>query len=310
MSAEATPSLAARLVNRYLRLTMKRLHLHKMAPDELRYWFENRRLPFIPKGVDVELVEEAKTVGEWQRPNAGGGGVLFYIHGGGYLFGSPRVYRTMTFRLALAAGVNVFALRYRLAPESRCPAPIEDAVNAYESLLRSGMRPGDIVFGGDSAGGGLALAAMQALAAKGAPMPAGAVLYSPWTDLTASGASVARNAESDCMFREETVRSGGRRYAGTLDLEDPRVSPLFGDLRGLPPLLVFASSSEMLFDDSARLVERARAQGTSVRFEQRAGLAHVWPLLAALMPEGKEAIALTAEFIRERLRAEPQRSAA
>lgn len=100
---------------------------------------------------------------------------------------------------------------------------------------------------------------MQALAVKGAPMPAGAVLYSPWTDLTASGASVARNAESDCMFREETVRSGGRRYAGTLDLEDPRVSPLFGDLRGLPPLLVFASSSEMLFDDSARLVERARA---------------------------------------------------
>ncbi|NWG71153.1 MAG: alpha/beta hydrolase [Parvularculaceae bacterium] len=303
MSDNRPPSLAARLVNRYLRLTMKRLPLHQMAPDELRYWFENRRLPFIPKGVDVELVESGKVVGEWQRPRAGGAGVLLYIHGGGYIFGSPRVYRTLTFRLALAAGVNVFALRYRLAPESLCPAPIEDALAAYEHLLKSGFRPDEIVLGGDSAGGGLALATLQALLAKGAPQPAGAVLYSPWTDLSASGASVARNAESDCMFREETVRAGGRRYAGTLDLKDPRVSPLFGDFRGMAPLLVFASSSEMLHDDSVRLVERARAQGASVRFEESAGLAHVWPLLAALMPEGREAIATTAGFIRERIKA-------
>ncbi|MEQ1929587.1 MAG: alpha/beta hydrolase [Parvularculaceae bacterium] len=310
MAADAAPSIAARLVNRYLRSTMKRLELDKVAPDALRYWFEKRAFPLVPKGVDVELIDKYGVAGEWQRPRGASAGVILFMHGGGYIFGSPRLYRTLTFRLALAAGANVFALRYPLSPESRCPAAIDSAVRAFEFLVSSGHKPGEIVFGGDSAGGGLALATMQALAAKGAPQPAGAFLYSPWTDLTTSGASIERNAQSDVMFNLDGMRHAGGPYAGTLDRNDPRVSPLFGSFRGLPPLLVFASASEMLYDDSTRLAERARAQGVNVRFEAREGLAHVWPMFGAIMPEAREALALTAGFVRERTTQDSQRSAA
>jgi acetyl esterase/lipase len=278
---------------------MKRLRMDLMAPEELRSWFELRRMPFAPKGVDVELVE-TRAVGEWQRPAGGASRAILFLHGGGYVFGSPLLYRSMTFRLALDAPANIFSLRYRLAPESRCPAPIEDALLAYEMMLGEGWKPSEILFAGDSAGGGLALATMQEIAAKGGVEPAGAVLYSPWTDLTATAPSLRRNAQSDCMFRLEGIGAAGRRYAGALDLKDPRVSPLFGEFQGLPPLLVFASESEMLFDDSARLVERARAAGVDVRFEPRDGLAHVWPLFSSVMPEAREALALTAQFVRER----------
>jgi acetyl esterase/lipase len=281
-----------------------------MAPDDLRYWFEKRALPLVPKGISVEPVEDGVIAGEWQRPREPGPAVIFYIHGGGYVFGSPRVYRTLTFPLALAANASLFALRYPMAPESRCPAPIESAVAGYERLLAKGIEPGRIVFGGDSAGGGLALAALQAIAARGMARPAGAFLFSPWTDLTASGASVARNAASDCMFQEASIRAGGKRYAGTLDLKDPRASPLFGAFRGLPPLLVFASAAEMLYDDATRLVERARAEGVSATLESWEGLPHVWQLFAALMPEARQALALTAEFVKERTKSQLQRLAA
>jgi acetyl esterase/lipase len=206
----------------------------------------------------------------------------------------------MTMPMAAMAGADLFSLNYRLAPEHPCPAAIDDALAAYDWLLANGAEPGRIALGGDSAGGGLALAVLQALRERARPMPAGAFLYSPWTDLAATGRTVAENAARDCMFHDQAIRETGKKYAGALDLKDPRVSPLYGDFRGLPPLLVLASEHEMLFDDARRMVEKARAAGVEVRFEPRGGLCHVWPLFYPLFPEAREALRLTGDFVRER----------
>lgn len=294
-------SLRARLANRYLRLTMKRKPLHLIEPAELRDYFERRRINLHPRDVAIEPVAEAGVKGEWQRP-AGLSGtppVILYMHGGAYVFGSTGLYRSMTMPMAKIAGADLFSLDYRLAPENPCPAAIEDALAAYD-WLRKRVAPQRIVFGGDSAGGGLVLATLQALRDRGLPAPAGAFVYSPWTDLAATGPSVSANARSDCMFQEASIRDGGSRYAGPLDLKDPRVSPLYGDFRGLPPLLVLVSETEMLFDDARRMVEKARAAGVDVRFEPRPGLCHVWPLFYPLYPETKAALELTGSFVRER----------
>jgi len=294
-------SLRARLANRYLRLTIKPKALHLIAPDELRAMFESRKVPILPRGVDLEAVSREGVRGEWQRPqDARNGRIVLYMHGGAYMFGSAGLYRSMTMPLALKSCASLFSLEYRLAPEHPCPAAIEDAVAAFEWLLNGVGAPDRIIFGGDSAGGGLVLATLQVLRALGKPMPAGAFVFSPWADLEATGASVSANALRDCMFQQSTVREIGAFYAGALDRTDPRVSPLYGDFRGLPPLLVFASRDEMLFDDARRVVEKATAVGVDVQFEPRSGLSHVWPLFYPLYPEAGEALAITADFIRVR----------
>ncbi len=293
-------SLRAQLANRYLRLTMKKKPLHLIEAPALRRYFEARRIPIYPKDVTIEPVAEGAVKGEWQRP-AGGGPkpVIFYMHGGGYIFGSTGLYRSMTMPMAAIAGADLFSLDYRLAPEHPCPAAIEDALAAYD-WLTARTPPARIVLGGDSAGGGLALATLQALRQRGRPMPAGAFFYSPWTDLAATGATVASNARADAMFNETSIRESGKKYAGALDLKDPRVSPLYGDFHGLPPLLVLASRDEMLFDDARRAVEKAKAAGVSVRFEPGEGLCHVWPLFYPLFPEAKAGLETTGAFVRER----------
>lgn len=304
------PSISAQLLSRYLRLTMKPKPLHLIEANELRRWFERRALPLTKRGARNELVNDGRVRGEWMHPASGAKRTLLYLHGGGYVFGSPKIYRTLTSALAVAADADVFAPIYRLAPEHPCPAAIEDGVAAYEWLLAAGRKPSEIVIGGDSAGGGLTLAVLMALRDKGAPMPAGAVLYSPWTDLAVTGASAKVNDVSDAMFREETVSGGAARYCGALERSDPRASPLYGNFAGLPPLLVFVSKSEILYDDAVRTVEQARAAGVEVSFEPRDGLPHVWPMFQALIPEGREAVSLTADFVEARTSAGPMEKAA
>lgn len=294
------PSLRAQLVNRYIRMIMKPKRLDLMAPPLLREWIEQRSIAILPKDVAQEDVDDGKVRGEWRRPVEGGARTVLYLHGGGYVFGSPRTHRTLTAPLARAAGADVFVPYYRLAPEHQCPAAVEDALAAYDWLIARGVKPENLVIAGDSAGGGLALAALLELKREGRALPAGAVLFSPWTDLTGSGETMTNNARSDAMFLRETIMGGAAKYYGSLDPKDPRVSPLYGDLEGLPPLLVFASDSEMLYSDSTRLVEKARAAGAPVRFEERRGLVHVWPLFHPLIPEAREALDIAGEFIRER----------
>ena len=277
---------------------MKPKPLHEIDPPELRAWVEKSVIPLLPKGVAREEVDGA-VAGEWQRPaNADGRRTIYYLHGGGYVFGSPRTHRTLTYPLALAAGAEVFSLAYRLAPEHPCPAAINDAVAGYDWLLSQGRRSEEIVMAGDSAGGGLVVTTLLALKERGRPLPAGAVLYSPFVDFAMEGASLDHNAESDAMFNKTSLIEGSKKYRGMLDTRDRRLSPIYADLSGLPPMFVFASRSEMLFDDAVRLVQKARAGGVDARFEERDGLVHVWPLFHPLLPEAKQAIKASADFIR------------
>jgi len=291
------PSIRARFVNWYVERTLKPLLASDIAPPDLRRVIESRGLPLHPKTVAREPVA-APVKGEWQRPpEADADSVIYYLHGGGYVFGSPETHKSLTLSLALEARRNVFALDYRLAPENPCPAAIEDALAGYDWLIAQGYAPRKIAVGGDSAGGGLTLALLQALRARGAETPGAAFLYSPWTDLTLAGASIVSNASEDAMFTPGAIQRGAPMYAGDLPLDDPRVSPLFGSFAGLPPLLVFVSKHEMLYDDSVRLVETARAAGVNVTFHAEPGLVHVWPLFNPLMPEAARDIRKTADFI-------------
>jgi monoterpene epsilon-lactone hydrolase len=241
--------------------------------------------------------------GEWIEPENGAGKppagrTILYLHGGGYYFCSPETHRPITVTLAREAAARVFAPDYRLAPEHRFPAAVEDAVASYRGLLAGGTRAQRIVIAGDSAGGGLALATLIALRDAGEPLPAGAVLFSPWTDLAATGASITRNDKSDVMFHGRRIAQAGKIYLGDTPATTPRASPLYAELRGLPPLFVQASDSEVLLDDSTRLVEKAGRVGIAVSFRAWHNLPHVWQIFAGFLPEARAALAESAEFIR------------
>ncbi|MEK9967538.1 MAG: alpha/beta hydrolase [Ferrovibrio sp.] len=248
-------------------------------------------------GISVERVK-TPVHGEWLRPRQPRRGrALLYLHGGGYLAGNPRTHRAITTRLAHRLGVAVFALDYRLAPEHPYPAALSDALAAWQWLLDDGWRPDRLWLAGDSAGGGLALALMLACRRQGLPLPAAAALFSPWTDLTCGSPSLAENARRCAWFTADHLHFAARLYAGRHDRRDVLISPLHGDLSGLPPLLLHASDSELLRDDSLRLAERARAAGTQVRLRLWHGLPHAWPNFAGLMPEGDACLEDTASAL-------------
>ncbi len=301
-------SVRAQILSRYLRRRMKPLPLADMEPQKIRAVMDRAASPFLPPGVVIEPVslhfDDALVSGEWLRPRSAPADqrIILYIHGGGYVFCTPKTHRPLTMRLASHTSRPVFSLDYRLAPEHPCPAAIEDALAAWNWLIagQDGSERGadDIVIAGDSAGGGLCLALLQALKREGRQLPAGAILFSPWTDLAATGASISANADRDAMFHADALKRGGPRYAGALSLTDPRVSPLYGDCSALPPLLVFASEAEALRDDSTRLVEKVRSASGEVDFVLKSDLPHVWPLFAPLIPEATASIARSAEFVR------------
>lgn len=293
------PSLRTRLVNRFVRRKLKALPLPDIEPRKLRALMESGSLQLSPKSVARTQVL-APVRGEWQRPAKTRPGLtILYLHGGGYVFGSPRLMSPISCGLAAAAEAPAFSLDYRLAPEHPCPAALEDALAAFDWLVGEGVPPGEIHVGGDSAGGGLALAMAQALRDKGRPLPGGAFLISPWTDLAARGASLVENDARDAMFTADTIRRGGARYAGDLPLDDPRVSPLYGRFDGLPRLFICASRDEVLRDDAIRTAEKARAAGVPVELQIEEGLVHIWPLFTPLMPESGRTIRSIAAFLRQ-----------
>ena len=226
--------------------------------------------------------------------------VVLYLHGGGYFFCSPRTHRPITIGLATHARSRVHVPDYRLAPEHPFPAAIEDALASYRTLLAHGVSPAQIVVAGDSAGGGLALALLVALRDAGDPLPAGAILYSPWTDLAATGQSLIDNDESDVMFRGAWMAYGATIYLGDsgTPVDHPLVSPLYADFTGLPPLHCYVSTSEVLRDDTLRMAERARAAGVSVSVEMGRRLPHVWPIFYPFLPEARIALKRSGEQIR------------
>lgn len=225
--------------------------------------------------------------------------VLLYLHGGGYFGCSAETHRPITAFYALQ-GFHVFAPDYRLAPENRFPAAVEDAVAFYRALLSAGYSSKDIVVAGESAGGGLSLSLMLALRAAGVPLPAAAALFSPWTDLAATGDSIRTNTDRCAMFEGESVAYSARYYLGDADPRSPLASPLYADLAGLPPLLIHVGADEVLRDDSTRLAERARAAGVPVELKIWPVVPHAWQLVPHLVPEARQSLRESTAFLRAR----------
>ncbi|WP_345812832.1 alpha/beta hydrolase [Paraburkholderia sp. PREW-6R] len=223
---------------------------------------------------------------------------VLYCHGGGYYFCSPRSHRSIVFGLATRADAPVFSLDYRLAPEHRFPAALDDACAAYRRLIATGIAAESIVMAGDSAGGGLALATLLALRDAGDPLPSGCLLFSPWTDLAATGATLRTNDGRDPMFSGPAIALAAKVYLGDAPATHPYASPVYGDLNGLPPLYIMAGSTEVLLDDSQRVADKARAAGVDCEFEVWENMPHVWPMFAPFIPEANRALDNAAAFVR------------
>nr|QRD81063.1 lipolytic protein [uncultured bacterium] len=261
----------------------------------------------------VSAVKDGPVKGEWLGLNGESRRTVYYLHGGGYVACSPQTHRAFTAALSKAAGVRVFALDYRLAPENRFPAAVEDAVAGYRWLLDRGVDPQDIVIGGDSAGGGLTMATLVALRDAGERLPRAAFVISPWTDLACAGRSLDANDRRDPMFYGAGVRFMAPVYLGGASPRNPLASPVYADLSKLPPLLIHVSDTEVLLDDSTRLSDRAKQCGVNVNLRVWNDLPHAWPVMVALrMPESFQALGEIAEFIRtvseqnENNKAQPQ----
>ncbi|MDH0341289.1 alpha/beta hydrolase [Chromobacterium haemolyticum] len=257
-----------------------------------------------PRGWRVRKLDAQALRGEWIEPEAAErreatGRVILYLHGGGYCFCSPVTHRGVAAALAREADARAFSLDYRLAPEHPFPAAVDDALAAYQALLDEGVAADRIVIAGDSSGGGLALALLLSLRDAGAPLPAGAVLFSPWTDLAATGASLEANDASDVMLTAVAVRNFSRYYLGDAAADHPIASPLYGDYAGLPDLFIQASDTEVLLDDAARVARKASAAGVAVDFKVWRRLPHAWATLAPMLPEARAAIKEAGGFVRK-----------
>jgi acetyl esterase/lipase len=240
---------------------------------------------------------------EWLvPPGAPADRALLYFHGGGWFMGSARTARAFVSRLALAGGIRALAVNYRLVPENPFPAGLEDCLAAYAWLQHNGIPSHHIVAAGDSAGGNLALAMLVALRDAGRPLPAGAVALSAPTDLAVTGPSRKTRARLDPHFGPNAgLENIIRNYVGDRDPRDPLISPLYADLRGLPPLLLHVGDHEVLLDDSVRFGERAKAAGVEVETVVWPGMFHGFQTLDPLLPEAREANAQIGAFIRSRL---------
>ena len=253
--------------------------------------------------VTCERVSAGGVEGEWISPaDAPLDKAILYFHGGGFRIGSVASHRDLIAQIAVASGCRVLAINYRLAPEHRFPAALDDALAAYGWMLGQGLTPGNVAFAGDSAGGNLVLAAMLALRERGLPLPIAAVLMSPWTDLAATGTSYVSRAEADPIHQRPMILALAKNYLGGQgDPCDPLVSPLYADLAGLPPLLIQVGDRETVLDDSVMFADLARAAGVDVHLEVWDGMIHVFQMFGAELPEAHRAIASIAGFLNQHL---------
>jgi acetyl esterase/lipase len=254
----------------------------------------------VPPGYTVESLRNEQgldfDVADLSRPLSDRSSVIvLYLHGGGYLFGSPKTHRQVLIAMAKAFQAPAYGLDYRLAPEHPFPAAVEDAAQAYQWLLAR-HPDAHIVLAGDSAGAGLAIATAVGVRDAGLRLPQAIVGFSPYSDLAVTGASVEANAKSCAMFTPRGVREAAAMYLAGADARDPRASPLYANLAGLPPMLLFASRHEILRDDTLRLAERASAAGVKVELIVRDRLPHVWPVFVTLLPEARDAFATVSAF--------------
>lgn len=226
---------------------------------------------------------------------------ILYLHGGGFRLGSIESHRDLLQRLSRAADARVLAIDYRLCPDHRFPAPLEDALAAYRWMLTQGILPTRIAFAGDSAGAGLAVATMLAAKAQGLALPGAALLMSAWTDMEATGRSYETLAAHDPIHQRPMILALARGYLGAHDARDPLASPIHGDLRGLPPMLLQCGGRETLVDDTVVFAEKARVAGVDVEIQVFDDMIHVFQMFAAELPDAAQAIATAGDFLRRHI---------
>ena len=260
----------------------------------------NQLMAYVPVADDVD--QSPTTIGgvsavEVTVRGTDQANVILYFHGGVYVIGSAATSVPLVSDLARRTGAKAITVDYRLAPEHPYPAAVEDAVAAYEGLLEQGVDPGLIALAGDSAGGGLAVATLLSLRDAGRPLPSCAYLMSPYADLTLSGATIAEREAVDPILTPIGLRLRIPDYVAGADASDPHISPIFGDLRGLPPLLIQVGSHEVLLSDALRLAARAANADVPVTLEVTPGVPHVFQGYAAMLDEGSVALNRAAAFI-------------
>jgi monoterpene epsilon-lactone hydrolase len=274
------------------------------SPEEMRTSFAQVMAKFpIPEGVsttETTLAGRRVLRIDADQDAGPGTGTILYFHGGAYVVGSPDTAASLTAHLVLRTGISASSLDYRLAPEDPFPAAIEDVTAAYRELLNSGVDPAAVVFAGDSAGGGLAVASLLAVRKLGLPMPAAVVAFSPGLDATLSGPSIQSKAAKDPVLTHEIVAATGAAYRAGAEPDQELLSPAVrGDLTGLPPLLLQVGSNEILLDDSVRMAARAAAADVDVILDVTADVPHVFQSFAGSLDEADHALDRAAAFIRQ-----------
>ncbi|WP_324753066.1 alpha/beta hydrolase [Roseovarius sp. Pro17] len=286
-------SLRARLLNGWLRQTEKRILARAERPEQLRRHIERSARIFFhpPRGVnfeDIVLGESNMQAVQITPTDMRAAPLILYLHGGGYIFGSPRTHCAMVAHLVARTGLRAVLPQYRLAPEHPFPGAIEDAQTAYRAVMD---HPGGVILGGDSAGGGLVLALLAQIGALGLRQPLGAFCFSPLTDMTFSGPSFALNAKADPLLPANRAREMAQMYLHGTDPGDPRASPLFADFTGAAPVWMTAADTEILLDDTLRMSDRLMLQGVDVTCVVEKQLPHVWPLMHGVIPEARQTMA-------------------
>ena len=297
-------SWQARILNGFFRFTMKRHGKKPLSVERLRNMTRNppKSALSVPAGFKVESLQSDQglnfDVADLSTPRSQPvSSVVLYLHGGGYIFGSPQTHRQVLIAMAEAFRAPVYGLDYRLAPEHPFPAAVEDAAKAYRWLLDRHPEAA-IVLSGDSAGAGLAIATALGVRTPGCRNPRRSSVF-PVYRPGGHGSLGGIERKSCAMFTPRGVREAAALYLAGADARDPRASPLYGDFSGLPPMLLFASHHEILRDDTLRLAERAAAAGVKVELIVRERLPHVWPVFVTLLPEARDAFATVTAFARQ-----------
>lgn len=257
----------------------------------------------LPKEIEVSPVNMNGLYGEWiLLSSATKDKLMLYFHGGGYVMGSCQAHRPVVSKFVKGSGISALLFDYGLAPEHPFPAGLEDSVAAYRWLLAKDISPSHIVFVGDSAGGGLCLATLIALRDQGIPLPAAAVALSPWTDLKCTGESLKTKAKADFLVSVESLALFSKYYVGDNDPCLPLISPLYGDLGGLPPLLINVGGDEIILDDSISFAEKAKDAGVDVTLKVGEGMFHCYPACSPLFPEARQAMDEICAFIKTHIK--------
>jgi epsilon-lactone hydrolase len=287
--------------------TIKKLIFRQMegwsrGPVEAQRTRQEKTTRYIrmPAQTHCQPIQANGVPAEWIESEKDDCGVFLYLHGGAYTLGSINTHRELVARLAHAAGLRGLIINYRLAPEHPFPAALEDTISAYQWLLAKSVAQSKIFIAGDSAGGGLALAALIQLRDTGQPQPAGAICLSPWTDLACTGASIHSNSEVDGILDKKSLEKNAALYIGDHDVKNPLISPLYADLKGLPPILIQVGTHEILLDDAVRFSEQARNAGCDLTLEIWEEMYHVFQMFSFL-PDTKKALLSIANFVHQHL---------